>query len=85
MDQLDPTQLLCFELLFRRKTLIETVLGNAKQAGVKADWGASDHWVACPMVKDDYTLSTNAFRAYVAVELRSDVVIAKDLRKAKNS
>ena len=83
VDQVDPTQLLCFELVERRKTLIETVLGNAKSAGCKADWGASDHWIGCPMIKDDYALTSNPFRAYVAGELKADAAIAKELRKAK--
>ena len=83
VDQIDPTQLLCFELLERRKILIETVLGNAKTAGCKADWRASDHWIGCPMIKDDYALTTNPFRAYVAGELKADAAIAKELRKAK--
>ena len=67
----------------RRKTLIETVLGNAKAAGCKSDWGASDHWIGCPMIKDDFALTSNPFRADVAGELKADAAIAKELRKAK--
>ena len=83
VDQVDPTQLLAFELLARRKTLIETMLGNAKLAGAKAGRGAANHWVGCPMVKDDYALSTVFFRAHGTRDLKTDAAIAKELWKAK--
>ena len=36
-----------------------------------------------PHDQDDYALTSNPFRAYVAGELKADAAIAKELRKAK--